>query len=49
MTAQCAPKVGALGELLIPQRFKKCSLNLWVKLRFFKSTGKPTSYTLHPP
>jgi hypothetical protein len=44
---------GAVRNLLIPQRLKisdiKCPLNLWVTLRHFNSTEKPTSYTLNPP
>jgi len=37
-----------MNKLLIPQRFKKYPLNLWVKLRFFNFTVKPISYPSYP-
>jgi hypothetical protein len=41
-------KRGAWHKLLIPQRIKKCPLNLRVKLRFFETPVKPVSCTMHP-
>jgi len=40
---------GTEHKRLVSQRFKKYSLNLWVKLKFFNSTVKPVAYTLYPP
>jgi hypothetical protein len=39
---------GAWYKLLIPQRIKKCPLNLRVKPGFFETTVKPVSCTMHP-
>jgi hypothetical protein len=38
----------AWRKLLIPQRIKKCPLNLRVKLRFFETPVKPVSCPMHP-
>jgi len=39
---------GCTAGNMIPQRFKKCPLNLWVKLRFFGNLEKSPPWFLMP-